>query len=270
MIIPDCMPEPNESVLWLILYNNQLMDTQPQQPHFMPPQLTLDELPQAKRGYTAKIGDYEGRAVYMLVADADMKFPARWQWLPLRQCLLRTNELLFSLGARACQIQHFLSTHKFCGRCGSALAQSRDELAVVCGACKTTDYPRISPCIIVGIYKDKQILLAQGTRHPQGLYSVLAGFVESGESLEQTLKREVKEEVGIEVTDIEYVMSQAWPFPHSLMAGFVARYAGGEITPDPTEIVTADWFHFDALPQTPPQGTIAAKLINVVAQKVGL
>ncbi|MFC7002798.1 NAD(+) diphosphatase [Pseudobowmanella zhangzhouensis] len=136
------------------------------------------------------------------------------------------------------------------------------ELATQCSRCSHRCYPRISPCVIVAIRKDKQILLAQGTRHTNGMYSTLAGFVESGETLEQAVHREVFEEVGIRVTNLRYFSSQPWPFPHSLMVGFLADYAGGEITPEPKEIADAKWFDADKLPLIPPTFSIAGHLIQ--------
>lgn len=267
MIRPDVTPKDKQLVYWLIVNGRQVVDVKPASPAFAPPLLTVDELPDARRCYTAQIGEYQGHAIYMMIADEHTKIPKRWHWTPLRECLLRSDELLFSLAARACQISAFLSTHRYCGRCGSPVAQSREELAVICGQCKVTDYPRISPCIIVGVYRENEILLANGINHPEGLFSVLAGFVESGESLEQTLVREVYEEVGIEVTDVEYITSQPWPFPHSLMAGFIARYSSGTLTPEPSEIVAADWYALSDLPRIPPSGTIARRLIDAVCAR---
>ncbi|MCO4321151.1 NAD(+) diphosphatase [Aliidiomarina quisquiliarum] len=268
MIFPDRMPPTATAVWWLIVHDNHLVDLASSEQSFEPPFLPVEEIPFATYAYTAEIGEYQGSPVFLLIREQSMKLLAGWQQVPLRLCLLRADSELFSLAARACQVTGFLQTHKYCGTCGEEVAQDREELAVVCGHCGLVSYPRISPCIIVGIYKDDKILLAQGVRHPEGMHSVLAGFVESGESLEQCLRREVYEEAGIEVTDIEYINSQPWPFPHSLMAGFIARYAGGELRLDPTELVTGGWFSFDNLPPTAPPGSIAWNLIEVVRKKV--
>lgn len=268
MIYPDRMPPAGTPVWWFIVHDSHLVDMAELDQEFQPPFLPVEEIPFAPYAYTAEIGEYQGVPVFLLIREASMQLLQGWHEVPLRQCLLRANTTFFSLGARACQITGFLQTHKYCGTCGEEVAQDRSELAVVCGHCGLVSYPRISPCIIVGIYKDEQILLAQGIRHPEGLHSVLAGFVESGESLEQCLQREVYEEAGIEVTDIEYVGSQPWPFPHSLMAGFIARYAGGELQLAPDELITGGWFSFDNLPLIPSKETIAGKLIEIVRKKV--
>lgn len=268
MIYPDRLPPKSRPIWWLAVYDNQLYELNPEGDVFSPPFLPLAQVPFANEAYTAEIGEYKGSPVFVMICTDDMIFPTAWQLSPLRHCLFRSDDEMFNLAARACQVTGFLLTHKYCGRCGEKVAQDRDELAVNCGHCGLISYPRISPCIIVGIYKDDQILLAQGIRHPDGMHSVLAGFVESGESLEDCVRREVMEEVNIEVTDIEYIESQPWPFPHSLMAGFIARHQSGEIKLDRTELVQGGWFSFDDLPQIPREGTIARRLIERVRQEV--
>jgi NAD+ diphosphatase len=123
-------------------------------------------------------------------------------------------------------------------------------------------YPRLNPAAIVLVQKGDQILLARSPGFPQGLYSVLAGYVEPGESIEETVAREIGEEVGIEVRNVRYFGSQPWPFPHSLMIGFTADYADGELSPDPGEIEDAGWYTTDDLPQLPPETSIARAMID--------
>ena len=136
------------------------------------------------------------------------------------------------------------------------------EMAMQCGTCSHRCYPRISPCIIVAIRDGERLLLAQGVRHKGGMYSTLAGFVESGESLEETVHREVFEEVGVRVKNLEYFSSQPWPFPHSLMVGFLAEYDGGDLVLDKNEILDAGWYTKDNLPLIPPKFSIAGQLIE--------
>jgi len=177
------------------------------------------------------------------------------------------DEARFLMAARAKQVAEFMATHRYCGRCGSRMQAVDWELAMQCHHCDHRCYPRISPCIIVAITKGEQILLARSKRHPAGLYSVLAGFVETGESLEQALAREVMEEAGIEVKNIRYVASQPWPFPHSLMCGYTAEWAAGDLHIDPIELEHGDWFAFDQLPSIPNEGTIAHRLIQAAMVK---
>jgi NAD+ diphosphatase len=136
------------------------------------------------------------------------------------------------------------------------------ERSLRCPACGLLCYPRISPAVIVLVRRGDEALLARGARFPLPFYSTLAGFVEVGESLEQTVHREIREEVGVEVDRVTYFGSQPWPFPHSLMVGFTAEWASGEIRPDGTEILDARWFAADALPQVPPPLSIARRLID--------
>ena len=169
---------------------------------------------------------------------------------------------LFQLAGRGVQLAEFYRSHMFCGYCGHTMHPSKTEWAMLCGGCRERYYPQIAPCIIVAIRRDDHILLAQHTRHRNGIYTVLAGFVEVGETLEQTVAREVMEESGIRVKNLRYVTSQPWPFPQSLMTAFMAEYESGDITIDPNELLDAGWYRYDQLPLLPPPGTVARRLIE--------
>lgn len=123
-------------------------------------------------------------------------------------------------------------------------------------------HPRISPAIIVAITRGREILLAKGINFQGDFYSVLAGFVEPGETFEECVQREVGEEVGLKVKNIKYFGSQPWPFPDSLMVGFTAEYASGNINIDEKEILDAEWFTAEQLPLIPGVGSIARRLID--------
>lgn len=165
---------------------------------------------------------------------------------------------------RSYHLIHWLKNNKFCGQCGNAMeiTAKPQDFAVICSTCGHIEYPRISPAIIVSVIKDRQILLAHSTRFPAGRYSVLAGFVEPGEKLEDCVRREIREEVGIEVKNIQYFGSQPWPFPDSLMIAFTAQYASGEIAVDHNEIAAAGWFSAAELPDIPAKGSISRQLID--------
>lgn len=180
----------------------------------------------------------------------------------LRQLLGDLDDALFTMGARALQVLSWRTNHQFCSRCGAATEAHPRELAMICPACDYRQYPRITPCIIALVTDGEYTLLGRSSRFPEGFYSCLAGFMEAGETAEQAVHREIMEEVGVQVADLRYLQSQSWPFPHSLMIGFHAAYAGGDICIDDDEIVDAQWFHHTALPNIPPPGSIARVLID--------
>lgn len=186
----------------------------------------------------------------------------RWRKLDLRAALACADQPRFALLARAAQIATWHDRHCYCSRCATPLQQHGVDLAKECPACGLTVYPRISPCIIVLVVDGDRCLLAHNPRFPPGRYSTLAGFIEAGETAEAAVAREVREEVGVEVCNIRYMASQSWPFPHSLMLGFFADYAGGELSPDGEEITAADWFRADNLPDLPPTFAISRQLIE--------
>lgn len=173
----------------------------------------------------------------------------------------------YEFALRAYHLNNWRNTHRFCGRCGNPAALSVKELAVHCQSCGNLVFPRISPAIIVAIERENQLLLARSSRFVSGMYSVLAGFVEPGETFEDCVKREVMEEVGIHVRGIHYIASQPWPFPDSLMVGFTACWDSGEIQIDGEEIVDAGWYSVDAFPHLPGTDSIARKLIDRFVKK---
>jgi NAD+ diphosphatase len=169
---------------------------------------------------------------------------------------------LFAVAGRAVQIVDWDRSHRFCGRCAAPTERDPDERVRRCPRCGLTAYPRLAPATITLVHRHDQVLLARGVGFASGVHSILAGFVEPGESLEECVAREVREEVGVEVDDITYVASQPWPFPHSLMVGFTARWVEGELRPDPTEIAEAAWYRVDELPPIPSGISISRRLID--------
>ncbi|MDR3276327.1 MAG: NAD(+) diphosphatase [Treponema sp.] len=195
--------------------------------------------------------------------EASQALPPGWKALPVRTVLSRSgggeDRLL-----RSYHLLQWRGESRFCGSCGAPNGDSPAEVARLCPRCGRIEYPRISPAIIVLITRGRDsILLAHNRKFSPGIYSLIAGFNEAGESLEATLHREVREELGIEVEDIRYQVSQSWPFPNSLMAGFTAAWASGEIHPDGMEIEDAHWYRRENLPQIPSPGTISRRLINL-------
>ena len=160
------------------------------------------------------------------------------------------------------QLLHWRLAHRFCGACGTPLARNPAERAMVCPACGHTAYPRINPVVIVLVFRGDQILLERKAGGVLPFWSLVAGFVEAHETLEEAVAREIAEEVGVRVKNIRYAASQPWPFPNNLMFGNTAEYAGGEITPDGKEIAEACWFGRDQLPPIPSRISIARRLID--------
>ncbi len=223
----------------------------------------LQKVPSGLKGITylpAARGD--DRAVALLAEPHDLT------WVSLRECLATLTETDFQSASRAAQLEHWWRNHRYCGACGHPLGAlssqdlSRGELVLRCSACAAHYYPKISPCIIVLITRGDWCLLAQHTRSKSGVYTTLAGFIEAGETPEQTVEREVHEEVGLQVSRLRYISSQSWPFPGQLMLGFYADYAAGDIRVQEDEIADARWYHYKNLPSIPPRGTIARRLID--------
>lgn len=208
------------------------------------------------------LGYWHKQACFALEIDpADELDPMHFQRGNLYQVLGRIDEQLFALAGRASQLLAWERDHKYCGRCGQAMRMDIDERAMCCDPCATISYPRIAPCIIVLITRGEELLLARNANFPRPMYSTLAGFIEAGESAEETLVREVREEVGVEVANISYFQSQSWPFPSQLMLGYFAEYVSGKIVCDPVEIEDAQWFHYRELPMVPPASSISGQLI---------
>jgi len=192
--------------------------------------------------------------------------------IPVRQALSLPLANLSDPAAALMRVFHITQWRKesvFCGSCGGKNIDSENETARLCPVCGRLEFPRITPAVIVVIQNEKdQILLAHNKKFAPGLYSLVAGFAEAGESLEAAAIREIREEVNIEISGIKYIVSQAWPFPNSLMVGFSARYASGEIKPDGIEIEEAGWFSRDNLPLLPSQGSVSRYLIDMWVDKI--
>ncbi|UAA38958.1 NAD(+) diphosphatase [Paraneptunicella aestuarii] len=220
------------------------------------------------RNELVQVGEIDGKPCYLVDMGSEQIESDELTTLNLRAMMMQMGVDWFSILARAWQVALFLRTHRFCGQCGSRMEHVGWEMAMQCHTCSHRCYPRVSPCIIVAIRDGERILLAQGRNHKNEMHSTLAGFVESGESLEEAVHREVFEEVGVKVKNLEYFSSQPWPFPHSLMVGFLAEYDSGDIQVDGDEILRADWFTADNLPNIPPTFSIAGQLIQETLKKM--
>lgn len=214
------------------------------------------------------LGSLAGRGCFAAAVVDGTAVPPAWAWLGLRATFGRLDDLLFGLAGRAIQVVQWDLTHQYCGRCGSRTELGTSERSRICPGCSLVSYPRLAPAVMALVRRGRSLLLARSPHFPENMFSALAGFVEPGESLEETLHREVREEVGVAITNLRYFGSQSWPFPHSLMIAFVADYLGGDIVPQPGEIEAADWFDIDSLPRLPHRISIARRLIDASVAEI--
>ncbi len=253
----------NEPGYWLFRCENQLF-------------VSLDQAsgnvfpcaPAADFGHPAnalRVGEWQGLPCH--AADVE-RIPgdSAGELIPLRRLFGLAGAEAFALAGRAVQLLDWRRNHRYCGHCGTPTGMKTGEFAMSCPACGLLVYPRISPAVMVLVRRGDDLLLARSPRFKPGVFSALAGFVEAGETLEQCAVREVREEVGIEITNLRYFRSQSWPFPDSLMLAFFADYASGTITPDPSEIEAADWFPRSALPLLPDPVSISRHLIEAACR----
>lgn len=209
------------------------------------------------------LGRFNNTGCYSVETAKDTKAPKGMRFQHLWLLYDFIDHDLFHVAGYAFHIMRWDQTSQFCRRCGTPTENMEKERAKICETCRLISYPRISPAVIAAVVKDNKLLLARASRFRKGnMYSVLAGFVDPGETLEECVKREIKEEVDIEVENIRYFGSQPWPFPDSLMVGFTADYKSGELKIDDDEIIAAGWFAPDELPNIPGKISIARQLID--------
>lgn len=196
------------------------------------------------------------------IAGEDIFIPAGTEWIQLREYFAVGEERDAALAARMKGLAGWLESTRYCCGCGAPLVPHAMECALVCTKCGRVHYPRISPCAIAVIERGDEMLLLRHRLRNQDIFACLAGFVETGESLEDALRREVREETGLEIRNIRYAGSQGWPFPDQLMVGFYAEYASGELKIQEDEILEGRWFRKGEIPPSPRRGSISYKLIH--------
>ena len=255
--------KPNNNNIFII-YNNGKVIYDADQKTFL-----LDESFLVYENTSSKIGIAINDNSNIYAVDVtETKFPLKDQGYnslveyDLRHMMSMLNENDLNLVGRANQLLHWLKSNKHCGYCGALKEFNLSEEAMFCKCNNLMIYPKISPCVLALIKKDNQILLARNALFPEGLYSALAGFIEVSETAEETVIREVYEEVSLKINNITYYASQAWPFPSQLMLAYICDYESGDIKVDGNEIVDAKWFDIDNLPNIPPNSTLSGRLIN--------
>ena len=249
------------SAYWFVFQGSQLLARKEEGRAAVPFVMSLQELG-LEPVRTQYLGVLGARHCFAAECAAETTPSEGYSWFGLRALFGLLDDTMFGLAGRAVQIVDWDRAHQYCGQCGSLTQAKANERARQCASCGLTHYPRIAPAVMALVRREDHLLLARSPHFPPGMHSALAGFVEPGESLEQCLQREVREEVGIEVANLRYFASQPWPFPHSLMIAFNCDYAGGDIAPDPTEIESAAWFDLDHLPVLPNKISIARRLID--------
>lgn len=217
--------------------------------------------------YSQELVHIEGHRYTIVELNAPLSEHPEVELLGLRQQMPLLDDYHISLAGKALQYAFWRSHHRFCGKCGSPTEIHPLETALQCPSCAALYYPRLNPCMMVLITRGEDCLLAHNAGFRDNMYSAIAGFIEAGESIEQTLHREVHEEIGIKVKNIEYFGSQPWPFPSQLMIAYNAEYDSEEIQIDGVEILDARWFHYSNLPLIPSPETIAGKLIRAFIAK---
>ncbi len=261
-VFRSSLSEPAEKSgpsLWFAFRNRELLVAADSS---LPPAEGLDRLglPSSQTHYLGLLSDVR---CYAAELSPETRTPEGMVFRDLRALLGRLRWDLHELAGRAIQIVEWDRNHRYCGACATPTELAKAERSRVCPRCGLHHFPRIAPSMIVAVERDGAILLGRSPHFPPGIHSVLAGFVEPGESAEDAVAREVHEETRIEVTDIEYFGSQPWPFPHSLMLGFRARYASGEIQLDGVELESAGWYPADDMPMIfPGNVSIAQWLIR--------
>ncbi len=258
--------ERNEPALWFAFHKSELLIAQTAGATRLPHCHDLAELglSSVRSIYLGTLG---GKHCYVSQLEHAETLPEGHALQGLR-AVLGSDEQLGAIAGRAFQIMEWDRNHQFCSRCGTPTETRRGERSRICPQCKYTTYPPISPAIMILIMRGREILLARKKEWPDGRYSALAGFVEPGEMLEDTVRRETREEVGIEIDNLRYFGSQPWPFPHQLMIAFTADYAGGVVTPDGVEIAEAHFFDVEKLPNLPASISISRRMINTVAGRI--
>ena len=208
------------------------------------------------------IGQWHGQPCRVVSLAADVELPAEFELRSLTSPMPQISIELLSLGGLARQILYWHENSRFCSRCGNEQQWLPGEWGRLCQQCDTHHFPHIHPCVIVVVRRQGEILMTRKAEWPEGRYSLVAGFLDMGECLEEAVVREVREETGVEIENVQYIGSQSWPFPSQLMTGFTADYAGGDIRIEEKELEDVRWFPVDDLPKLPPKRSISRYLID--------
>ena len=261
--LPQYTPHSLEPGYWVIIQGNNIF----LQPGNGSPALPFGELPKwiEPPELPLTIGLWYGKPLRIFTVDKECHVRHPFITEALNAVVQTIDNATLGIGGLARQILHWEQQSSFCAACGGKTLPFSREWGRQCSACSAKQFPKISSCAIVLVRRDEELLLVRNAQWPAGRYSLAAGFLGLGESLEECAAREVKEETGVDITDITYAGSQSWPFPSQIMVGFVAKYAGGELNVDYTELEDARWFPISRLPTLPPTRSIARRIIDTFA-----
>ena len=211
------------------------------------------------------IGNWKGKPLRAFNISSSQTIDSTYTTEMFTTVDIRMDFQIMTLGGLAKQILHWIGQSGHCSRCGSLTEPVYGTWGRKCSGCKAEHYPHIHPCAIILVKRGDQVMLTRKAEWIPGRYSLVAGFVDFGESLEECAVREVFEETGIRIENVRYTGSQNRPFPAQMMAGFVADYAGGEISVNHNELEDAQWFNVNQLPILPPKRSIARHIIDTYA-----
>jgi NAD+ diphosphatase len=259
-------PGDNNPAYWFVFCSNKLLVMVEKDKATIPYFKRLSEL-NITPVRIQYLGTLHGRPCNSVDVTPEIAVPKGMEFKELRPLYGILDEDLFLLAGKAIQIVSWDQTNQFCGRCGTGMETLEGERAKICPACRLINYPRISPATITAVTKGNKILLTHNAAFRGNIHSLIAGFVEPGETIEECIHREIFEEVGIKVKNLKYFGSQPWPFPNSLMIGFTAEYESGEILVDGQEITEAGWYDAGNLPELPGKMSIARKIIDWFVQE---
>lgn len=247
--------------LLFIFSNNQLLVSATTAGYTVPFDI-LTRFPTSQSDYIRYLGLYDNSPCYLIVAAVQFAAPQNHQWMNLRPLHGLLSHDYYLLAGKAAEISTWYQTNIYCGRCGTPMEDHKRECARICPACHFIAFPRSSPVVIMTVEQEDNILLGRSYHYPKGMYSPLAGFVDAGETAEEAVVREVKEEAGIVIKNLRYITSQVWPYPHSLMLGFRTEYDHGEIVIEQEELEDVRWFNVHELPDLPSSISISRYLME--------
>lgn len=231
-----------------IFYNNNLL-------------LTSDNrIPESFVGEKSVVRFCLNDNVECIAAYADV-LPDGFKVVTLRNSYDILCESDYLRAGKAAELLYWHETHKYCSKCGAELSWA-SEISKFCPNCQKTIWPKLSPAIIVLVHDDNRILLVKSKDFKGTFFGLVAGFVEFGESIEEAVVREVREETQLEIKDLKYFGSQPWPYPLGLMLGFIAKYKSGTIKLQTSELVAGEWFDINNLPEIPKPLSMARRLID--------